>query len=82
MAMVNTFHNLNKCDKDSKQFWSFASGYAKLMQQIEQRKNKIKSKLSSFSLELKLKFIYLIGPGFSIPTGAPAAGPCAGPGPG
>ena len=80
--MVNTFHNLNKCDKDSKQFWSFASGYAKLMQQIEQRKNKIKSKLSSFSLELKLKFIYLIGSGFSIPTGTAAAGPCASTGPG
>ena len=80
--MVNTFHNLNKCDKDSKQFWSFASGYAKLMQQIEQRKNKIKSKLSSFSLELKLKLIHLIGPGFSIPTGAAATGPCRGPGTG
>ena len=81
MAMVNTFHNLNKCDKDSKQFWSFASGYAKLMQQIEQRKNKIKSKLSSLSSELKLK-LNLIGPGFWIPTGAPAAGSCRGPGPG
>ena len=80
--MVNTFHNLNKCDKDSKQFWSFASGYAKLMQQIEQRKNKIKSKLSSFSLKLKLKLIYLICPGFSVPTGAAAAGPCRGPGTG
>ena len=31
------------------------------MQQIEQRKNKIKSKLSSFCLELNFKWIYLIG---------------------
>ena len=31
------------------------------MQQIEQRKNKIKSKLFSFCLELNFKWIYLIG---------------------